>query len=362
MRYLVFCFIILTILFSSCKVSNNNSADVKHVIVYQEEGRFAGWPANYGIWSWGDEIVVGFSLAYFKVRDGHHAIDPDKPSVNRFARSLDGGQTWTLQVPNYLDENGNAREPVDCPGGIDFTAPGFAMMVRSSTFFVTNDRCKTWQGPYKLPDFGRKAILARTDYIVNEEHDLHAFMAAAKDDGKEGWPFCVRTRDGAKTWEFLSWIGPQPDDGGYAIMPSTVRTSNDGFLTMIRRKGMQGKDRSFWIEAYSSQDNGKSWQFLNKPTETLAGNPGHMIRLKDGRLLLIYGYRQAPFGIRAKLSKNEGLSWGEEIVLRDDGGNWDLGYPRVVQRNDGKIVVVYYFNKDENKERYIAATILDPDN
>jgi hypothetical protein len=40
--------------------------------------------------------------------------------------------------------------------------------------------------------------------------------------------------------------------------------------------------------------------------------------------------------------------------------NWDLGYPRTVQRSDGKIVTVYYFNEAANKERYIAATIWDP--
>ena len=29
-----------------------------HRKVYFEPGRYGGWPANYGIWSWGDEIVV----------------------------------------------------------------------------------------------------------------------------------------------------------------------------------------------------------------------------------------------------------------------------------------------------------------
>ena len=334
--------------------------DYKHVIVCKEPGRFGGWPANHGIWSWGDEIVVGFTLGYFKIKEGH-AIDPDKPSVMRFARSLDGGRTWTIETPSFLDAEGKEPEATDCPGEIDFTHPDFAMMVRFSRFFVSHDRCKTWQGPYKLPDFGRKAILARTDYIINGKHDMYAFMAAAKDDGAEGWPFCVRTQDGAKTWEFWSWIGSQPPPrGGYAIMPSTVRTSSEGFLTMIRRKATVGEESSYWIESYTSQDNGKNWLFLNKPVETHAGNPGHLIRLQDGRLLLTYGHRAAPYGIRAKISRDDGKNWGEEILLRADGGNWDLGYPRTAQRADGQVVAVYYFNEHENQERYIAATIWNP--
>ena len=42
------------------------TANVKNTVVFKEPERFAGWPANNGIWSWGDEIVVGFTLGYYK--------------------------------------------------------------------------------------------------------------------------------------------------------------------------------------------------------------------------------------------------------------------------------------------------------
>ncbi len=61
-----------------------------------------------------------------------------------------------------------------------------------------------------------------------------------------------------------------------------------------------------------------------------------MTKLQDGRLCLTYGYRDAPYGMRARLSPDGGATWGEEIVLRDGGGNHDLGYPRTVQRGDGQ--------------------------
>ncbi len=43
---------------------------MQHATIYREEGRYAGWPANYGIWSWGDEIVVGFTVGYHKTVSG----------------------------------------------------------------------------------------------------------------------------------------------------------------------------------------------------------------------------------------------------------------------------------------------------
>jgi hypothetical protein len=43
-------------------------------------------------------------------------------------------------------------------------------------------------------------------------------------------------------------------------------------------------------------------------------------------------------------------------VLRDDGGSPDLGYPRTVQRTDGRLVTVHYDNVDPESERFIGAT------
>src|ERR1019366_8565502 len=307
----------------------------------------------------------------FKDKAQGHAIDYSRPAEHMLARSLDGGETWTISKPDGLQppasikvagvptERGG-KEPVDCPGGIDFTNPGFALTARMadihvgpSRFYYSYDRGKNWNGPFRIPDFGQKGIAARTDYLVEGKNDLTMFLTAAKSNGKEGRVICVRTRDGGKTWEFLSFIGPEPAGSDYAIMPSSVRLPGGGFLTAVRHHN--------FIDAYRSDDAGKTWRFLNVPApDTGGGNPPSLARLKDGRLAMTYGYRSAPFGIRARLSDDNGASWSDEIVLRADGGAWDLGYTRTVQRTDGKMVTVYYFNLAKDKERFIGATIWDP--
>jgi hypothetical protein len=253
---------------------------------------------------------------------------------------------------------------VDPPGGLDFTHPDSALALRMissqrgySRFLYSSDRGKTWQGPYKLPTYDQKVVSARTDYLVNGKHDLTAFITTSKQNGREGRPLCIRTRDGGKTWDFVSWIGPEPE--GFSIMPSSVRLSPTRILTTLRRK--EGPEH--WIDAWVTDDNGKTWQYRNRPAPSTGGsvgNPPSMIKLKDGRLCLTYGYRSEPYGIRARLSQDNGLTWGEQIILRGDGGCWDLGYPRTVQRRDGKVVTVYYFNDRKDQERYIAATIWEP--
>ena len=54
----------------------------QHVDVYYEPGRYGGWPANHGIWSWGDEILVGFSKGYYKDLGDRHHIDREKPELH----------------------------------------------------------------------------------------------------------------------------------------------------------------------------------------------------------------------------------------------------------------------------------------
>jgi hypothetical protein len=84
--------------------------------------------------------------------------------------------------------------------------------------------------------------------------------------------------------------------------------------------------------------------------------------LRDGRLCATYGYREAPYGIRARLSTDNGKTWGREIHVRDDGCTWDIGYTRTFQRTDGKIVTVYYYATAERPEQHIVATIWEAPN
>lgn len=341
---------------------------IKHVIAYSDPERYAGWPANGGIWSWDDEIVVHFTLAYLRTDGGgSYPIDRERGRVLRQLRSTDGGETWTPEKPSFLTEDDQLKEAVPFEGPIDFMQPNFAMKFQMqsstkgvSTFFWSNDRCETWHGPFNLPMFGRTGILARTDYIVDGPHEMMAFLASTKDEGGEGWPFCARTTDGAVTWEFVSWIGEQPEGTGYSIMPATVRLSDSELYTYIRNRRGEKPNETFFMHPFRSLDNGKTWTVEAENRIDGVGNPPSMIQLDDGRLALTYGVRTPPYSIRAKLSSDGGKTWTPEIILRDDGAAWDLGYARTVQRIDGKIVTVYYFNDATRPERYIGATIWDP--
>lgn len=371
-------FFLISILALLGAASAQTEVGGRQVKVFYEQGRIAGWPAASGMWQWDNELLVGFSLAYLDLaRPGQSAKDESRLMVPAFARSLDGGETWCAEYPHdkgdfLVELEGPGAEEFKraeiskiepCPGGIDFTHPDFAMTMRYTNhdsgkafIYYSYDRGRDWMGPFLMPDFGTPGISPRTDYLIDGKNECTAVITASKKDGKEGRPLCIRTHDGAKTWELVSWIGPEPL--GYAIMPSTVRLSDSALFTTIRC--LEGERR--WISAYTSEDNGKTWENRGIPVpDTGAGNPPSLTKLQDGRLCLIYGLRAEPFDIRAKLSADNGKTWGNDLVLRTGAAGKDLGYPRSVVRPDGKVVAVYYLRDAAvGDEKFVEATIWDP--
>jgi hypothetical protein len=365
---------------------------LEHVIVYRDPERYAAWPANYGLWAWGDELVAGFTVGTPLPEAHFHARDNRRPFCTMQARSLDGGRTWRLEPMNApapgvralsSDEHmlpelrlGQALEaglepqPAPIAQPIAFDDPELALLCARtglgagtrSWFYASHDRCRTWQGPFRLPRFGQAGIEARTDPIISDRDTCSLFLTASRDDGREGkGVFCARTVDGGRSWALRSWVVRPPE--GYAIMPATVRLDNGALLTAVRcHDGAAFDAGRHWIDLYRSDDDALTWRFVSRPVPDTGrgGNPPAMILLPDGRLCLTHGCRGAPYGIRARLSSDGGATWEPEVALRTDGGSPDLGYTRTVQRPDGTLVTVYYYNDTSGGAAYIAATLWRP--
>lgn len=383
----------LVFLFISCTPSERNGTQeqnrtvteesnaIRHVDVYRVDGRFAGWPANNGAWNWGDEILVGFVEAEHYETEGFHTYN-QKTARNKYARSLDGGVTWEIEDAYEAGQTGwaydndlpdeEAEDPRDLREAVeDFTNPDFIITwMRDnyhngpSIFYYSNDRGHEWHGPFRFPNLGTDGIGTRTDYIVDGPQELSTFVNVAKPNGREGRVAHIRTVDGGLNWELVSWIGDEPE--GFDIMASTVRLSENELFTVIRSRELNPTRN--YLSAYRSVDNGNTWSEEPNPSYETGngGTPPALVLMEDGRLALAYIYR-SNFGSRVhlRLSEDQGKTWSNEITVRSgDHATRDVGYPRMVQREDGKLVIIYYWNHAADKEarpyRYIAASIVDP--
>lgn len=364
---------------------------MKQVMICSEVGRFAGWPANYGIWHWDNEIVVGFTRGYHAKQQSLHSRDTTRAFINIQARSIDGGLSWSLEdfagtlpgnrglsADEHMDDGLKLGEVITentlhaSPDDIDFSHPDFALMCARtglkagarSMFYYSYDRCRSWHGPYDLPLFGETAIAARTDYLVETADSCLLFLTANKNDGTEGKVFCARTQDAGHTFDFVAYIGKEPDgERAFNIMPASLKLADGRILCAIR---CRGKDDTTWIDLYESGDNAQTWRYVTRPVDfggdSRNGNPPTLNHLPDSRLLLVYGNRNAPYQMAARISDDDGKTWGEEILLRAGAGSPDIGYPRTVVLAGGQAVTVYYFNDrpDGDGERFIEATIWKP--
>jgi hypothetical protein len=343
---------------------------IKHVIVYKEEGKFAGWPANGGFWAWGDELLVCFDLGEYKPRARNHAFDPDAPMHCGFARSADGGETWVCEEHANVRLPGRIRQEdyVAKHGGTDFRAPGFAMKFRDAAMWTTADRGRTWQGPFQTSHQKDWIFLARTNYIVTDAGSAFIFMTArAKQKGKnvrnrnrsQAW----RTDDGGKTFQYVSLLGEADkfkDVGekydAYSIMPSAVRLDEGRYVCAVRELIRREK----WVRIYESRDSCRTWAPLGDIAKG-AHNPAALVSLGGLRIAAIYGSRQSgPQGIYACISDDGGRTWEKPVALRQDAASWDFGYPVATVRPDGAIVAVYYMTTRQNPRQHIAATIWKP--
>lgn len=148
--------------------------------------------------------------------------------------------------------------------------------------------------------------------------------------------FILFSSTGGRTWD-----APVPimRSGDYISVgeQSLVEVAPGHLLCVIRNTLTTGL-----LHQSRSSDGGRTWT-PPEPTPML-GHPGHLMVLGDGRLLCTYGRREAPYGIRACLSADGGHTWqiDDEIVIRDDMPNDDLGYPVTIEYEPGSLFTVYY--------------------
>ena len=353
------------------------------IIVYQNEKFYSSFPSI--VRRTDGELIVAFRRAPNRRLLGEQGYShTDANSYLVTVRSRDNGKSWSREPELiYAHPFGGSQDPcllqlrdgtILCASyGWSRVTPDHATQLTASMrhgeyvfmggwVLNSKDAGRSWRGPFLPPP-----IASNPDRDVFNQ-PVHSFNRGAMCQGRDGKIYWVvaataankprRTEthllvssDKGETWKYSCPVATDPkitfnETSVYETpkgdLVAFLRTAGFNDHTVIARSMDGGKSFQPWQDA--------GWQ----------GHPHYALRLPDKRVLLVYGYRHKPFGIRARVLDAEckNFATAEEIVLRDDGGNGDLGYPWATMLSKDRALVVYYFNQADGL-RYIAGTLLE---
>lgn len=185
---------------------------------------------------------------------------------------------------------------------------------------------------------------ARYSSLVNSPHgpfpvaDGRLLYAGAELWSKPRRVGVCESVDDGQSWRWLADIPVRPGDDAAQYHELHGVACEDGrIVVQIRNHNPANANETLQTE---SSDGGESWSVPR--AIGVWGLPSHLLRLRDGRLLMTYGHRRPPFGNQARVSLDGGRTWSEPVVISGDGMGGDLGYPSTVELGDGSLLTVWY--------------------
>lgn len=377
---------------SAQNISLTGIRKVKDIIIYKDSLFYSAFPSV--VKRPDGEILVAFRRAPDRRLFGQQGISHTDPnSYVVMVRSRDG-ETWTKEPELIFAHSlGGSQDPclLQLNDGTLICTSYVWSLIRPDADSILNRKITLVQGEAKHSpaftfmggclvrsvDGGEKwkgpiypASVPANIQVNAWGEPLPAYNRGALYEGKNGriyWAVAAKDSDSpSKTSVYLmtsndkglSWnySAPIAVDKKISFNETSIMGTPKGDLVAFLRTADMPNEYSCIAR---STDGGKSfqWQSLG-----FYGYPLHALKLPDNRVLLTYGYRHKPYGIRARILNPECTDFvsAPEFVVRDDGGSGDLGYSWSEMLDQNRVLVVYYFNHN-NGTRYIAGTIIEID-
>jgi sialidase-1 len=212
----------------------------------------------------------------------------------------------------------------------------------------STDGGMTWSAPYRVPLNSPHGPIALADGRL-----IYAGKQLWEPGRKVG---AAESRDDGRTWSWLSDIPARPGDNVEEYHElHAVEAANGSLIAHIRNHCPANARETLQCE---SSDGGKTW--TTPHAIGVWGLPSHLLKLRDGRLLMSYGYRRAPFGNQARISADHGRTWSGPMTISEDAPGGDVGYPSTVELPDGQLVTVWYETQKGSPHAVLRKALWSP--
>lgn len=225
-------------------------------------------------------------------------------------------------------------------------------------YFKVGEDPKVWSTRWQRSEDGGRTWSAQEELVPTDiggrgpvkNKPIHlsdgAWLAPASTETKTLWAaFADRSEDQGKTWTRTEdWSVDKSLLKGIGAIQPTLWESEPGKVHALMRTG-EGR-----IWRADSEDGGKSWGAVSA-TDLPNNNSGiDLLRLDDGRLLLVYNPVGKNWGPRTPLdlalSKDNGDTWTTIAHLEDDPDlKGEYSYPAIVGTSQG-VAICYTWRRD----------------
>lgn len=359
----------LLALASAAYAQTTKAAILSSGVLCKEEGRYIGWPSIA-------ETRDGDLLAVFSGDRDEHVCPWGKTQM---VRSSDGGKTWSEPVTV------NNTPLDDRDAGIIVTRRG-TVIVSWFTSLAFDDPNYQKHYPAEVTASWRKHIEKLSP--ETKKAWLGCWVRRSEDGGRT-WGDCIRvpvnaphgpielkngrllyvgkrlwddpksldvceSRDDGRTWQVIGRIEPAPGENLNHYHELHAVELNDGKIVALIRYNPPERDNNIMRQTEST-DGGKTWTVTH--STGIWGYPPHLVKLDDGRVVVVYGHRRDPYSERACISYDGCKSWDvDHPVELMKAPNGDLGYPGSVVMRDGSIYTVYYQIDKEGDKTCLMGT------
>ena len=281
-------------------------------------------------------------------------------------RSSDEGKTWS--APRLLGMPGRPSQFSCLNDGTLIMTLGDAM-VRSTDEGTTWTECSVAWDSFVSAEQNNRGYGETNGVLEMPDGILLCSCYAHRSPQKtvyDWYSYVIRSTDGGRSWGDATFA-VHTDEISYIRLPSGRLLGFARVDTMYARDiwGITGQtgEGGDTVTIVESDDGGRTWSAPRRIGLGMAQVPGFPLRLQDGRLLLIYGNRQFPFGCQVIASRDEGRTWDLDHPLLLSWFSWDNygGHPRSIPMPDGSITTGYYvrmFKEDPKVSKDIASHLV----
>lgn len=217
---------------------------------------------------------------------------------------------------------------------------------------LSRDGGKSWSDPIKVP-----LTSPHGPVFTPEGKLLYVGKECAWGQGLEtSAMYAMESTDDGMTWSVLSKLPcPEGFQWGQIHEAHGIQLTDGTILAALRvhDETLQGR---MTIHFLRSTDGGHSWSTPER-LPGLLGAPGHLLQHSSGAVILTYSCRvEGRRGQYARISRDSGLTWSEDIAVSPEAPDWDHGYPSTAELSDGSLYTVYYQKWESDTHNSILAS------